>query len=61
MPTRCAGAHSLVRGNYPQDVLGDLMVWELVLLITGAFNTVSYSCAVRSKRASNREIVFIAL
>ena len=56
MTMRGAAPHSLVRGNYLQDVLGDLLVWELV-----AFSTKSSSFMVHSKRASDREISFVVL
>ena len=39
MPIIGAGPHSLVRGNYLKDVLGDLVVWELVVLLMITFDT----------------------
>ena len=61
MTIRGAGLQSLARGNYPQSILGDLLVWDLVVLFVRAFNTESSSDAVRSKKASDREISFVVL
>ena len=45
MPIRGTGPHSLVRGNFLQCVIGDLVVWELVVLLVNTFNTLSSVCA----------------
>ena len=52
---RGTSKHSLVSGNYPQDVLGDLVMWELVVLLMIYFNTSSFSFTVLSQ-IGNREV-----
>ena len=59
MPIRGVSLYSLLRGNYLQDVIGDIVEWELVDLLARTFNTASSSCTVRSKMASDREIKFV--
>ena len=50
MLIRGAGLHIMVRRNYAQDVLGDLVVLDPVVLLTRTLNTASSSCEVRSKK-----------
>ena len=39
---------------YLKDVLGDPVVWELVVLLLWSFKTSSSSCVVRLKRLADR-------
>ena len=61
MPIRGAGLHSPIRGKYLQDVLGEILVWDLVVLLVRTFNIESSRCMMRSKKASYRETVAIVL
>ena len=50
MKIRDPGSYILARGNYPQDVIGDLVVWDLVVLLVITFNIASSSYTVRSEK-----------
>ena len=54
MIIRGDGPQILVRINYLQALLGDFVIWELVVILVRTFNTASSSCVMRSKSESDR-------
>ena len=60
-PIKGAGSCSMVRVNYLQEVLGDHVGWDLVVIFVKTLNTSLSSCKVRPKRVSNREIACVVL
>ena len=48
------GTCNILRDNSNQVVLGELVVWENVVLLVSKFNTVSFMCAVLSQGEADK-------